>query len=55
MSLNLSPGHEALTRAPIAEDMRVLDHVARDADVRDSAHGKLAVERLWEACQVPDY
>ncbi|MGY3389359.1 ATP-dependent RNA helicase SUPV3L1/SUV3 [Bradyrhizobium sp. USDA 3311] len=55
VSLNLSPGHEALTRAPIAEDMRVLDHVARDADVRDSAHGKLAVERLWEACQVPDY
>ncbi|MDA9508442.1 helicase [Bradyrhizobium sp. CCBAU 11386] len=55
VSLNLSPGHEALTRAPIAEDMRVLDHVARDADVRDTAHGKLAVERLWEACQVPDY
>ncbi|SFJ99868.1 helicase-related protein [Bradyrhizobium sp. cf659] len=55
VSLNLSPGHEVLTRAPIAEDMRVLDHVARDADVRDTAHGKLAVERLWEACQVPDY
>ncbi|WGD53005.1 helicase-related protein [Bradyrhizobium sp. CB1650] len=55
VSLNLAPGHEALTRAPIAEDMRVLDHAARDAEVRDIAHGKLAVERLWEACQVPDY
>ena len=55
VSLNLSPGHEALTRAPIAEDMRVLDHAARDVEVRDIAHGKAAVERLWDACQVPDY
>ncbi|MCP3404655.1 helicase-related protein [Bradyrhizobium sp. CCGB01] len=55
VSLNLAPGHEALTRAPIAEDMRVLDHAARDVEVRDVAHGKAAVERLWEACQVPDY
>ncbi|SEM84027.1 helicase-related protein [Bradyrhizobium sp. OK095] len=55
VSLNQSPGHEALTRAPIAEDMRVLEHAARDAEVRDVAHGKDAVERLWEACQVPDY
>lgn len=55
VSLNLSPGHETLTRAPIAEDMRVLDHAARDVEVRDVAHGKAAVERLWEACQVPDY
>ena len=55
VSLNLAPGHEGLTRAPIAEDMRVLDHAARDGDVRDKAHGKAAVERLWEACQVPDY
>jgi ATP-dependent RNA helicase SUPV3L1/SUV3 len=55
VSLNLAPGHEALTRAPIAEDMRVLDHAARDGEVRDIAHGKGAVERLWDACQVPDY
>jgi ATP-dependent RNA helicase SUPV3L1/SUV3 len=55
VSLALSPGHEALTRAPIAEDMRVLDHVARDADVREMAHGAAAVERLWDACQIPDY
>lgn len=55
VSLNQSPGHEALTRAPVAEDMRVLDHAARDVEVRDIAHGKAAVECLWEACQVPDY
>ncbi len=55
VSLALTPSHEALTRAPIAEDLRVLDHAARDADVRDMAHGAAAVERLWEACQIPDY
>ncbi|HVX76145.1 MAG TPA: helicase-related protein [Bradyrhizobium sp.] len=55
VSLALSPAHETLTRAPVAEDQRVLDHVARDAEVRDVAHGAAAVERLWEACQVPDY
>jgi ATP-dependent RNA helicase SUPV3L1/SUV3 len=55
VSLALSPSHEALTRAPIAEDLRVLDHVARDADIREMAHGAAAVERLWDACQIPDY
>jgi ATP-dependent RNA helicase SUPV3L1/SUV3 len=55
VSLALSPTHEALTRAPIAEDLRVLDHVARDADIREMAHGAAAVERLWDACQIPDY
>jgi ATP-dependent RNA helicase SUPV3L1/SUV3 len=55
VSLALTPTHDALTRAPIAEDLRVLDHAARDADVRDMAHGAAAVERLWDACQIPDY
>jgi ATP-dependent RNA helicase SUPV3L1/SUV3 len=55
VSLALAPGHEALTRAPITEDQRVLDHAARDVEVRDMAHGAAAVERLWEACQIPDY
>jgi ATP-dependent RNA helicase SUPV3L1/SUV3 len=55
VSLALAPSHEALTRAPIAEDLRVLDHAARDADVREMAHGAAAVERLWDACQIPDY
>ena len=55
VSLALAPAHEVLTRAPIAEDLRVLDHVARDADIRETAEGAKAVERLWEACQIPDY
>src|ERR1700760_978991 len=55
VSLALAPAHEALTRAPIGEDLRVLDHAARDAEVRDMAHGEAAVERLWDACQIPDY
>ena len=55
VSLALSPNHEVLTRAPIAEDLRVLDHVARDVDIREMAVGADAVERLWEACQIPDY
>ncbi len=55
VSLALTPNHEVLTRAPIAEDLRVLDHAARDGDVRDMAHGAAAVERLWDACQIPDY
>ncbi|SDO06261.1 helicase-related protein [Afipia sp. GAS231] len=55
VSLAVSPSHEVLTRAPIAEDLRVLDHAARDGDVRDMAHGAKAVERLWDACQIPDY
>ncbi|MBR1124764.1 helicase [Bradyrhizobium lablabi] len=55
VSLALPPNHEALTRAPVAEDQRVLDHAARDGEVRDMAHGKAAVERLWDACAIPDY
>ncbi|UGV25057.1 helicase [Rhodopseudomonas boonkerdii] len=55
VSLAEPPLHEALTRAPIAEDLRVLDHVARDHEVRDIAQGKDAVETLWDACQIPDY
>src|SRR3954465_3681801 len=55
VSLAMAPSHDALTRAPIAEDLRVLDHASRDAEVRDMAHGAAAVERLWDACQIPDY
>src|ERR1700748_588242 len=55
VSLAQTPTHEALTRAPIAEDLRVLDHAARDGDVREMAVGAAAIERLWDACQIPDY
>lgn len=55
VSLSLVPNHEALTRAPLSEDQRVLDHASRDPDVRDMAVGAAAVERLWDACLIPDY
>src|ERR1700741_260352 len=45
VSLSLPPNHEALTRAPIAEDMRVFDHAARDGEVRELAHCDKALER----------
>jgi ATP-dependent RNA helicase SUPV3L1/SUV3 len=55
VSLALPPQHDVLTRAPVAEDQRVLDHASRDGEVRDMAHGAAAVERLWDACAIPDY
>ena len=55
VSLAAAPEHEALTRAPLGEDQRVLDHASRDPDVRDMAVSADAVEKLWEACLVPDY
>jgi len=54
-SLAMAPREEGLTRAPIAEDILVLEHAARDEDVRTVARNPAAVERLWDACQVPDY
>jgi ATP-dependent RNA helicase SUPV3L1/SUV3 len=54
-SLAALPQEEGLTRAPVAEDILVLEHAAREEAIRGLARGRAAVERLWEACQVPDY
>ena len=54
-SLAETPKENGLTRAPITEDILVLEHAARDSHVRDVARAPDAVERLWEVCQVPDY
>ena len=54
-SLAETPRESGLTRAPIAEDILVLDHAGRDDDIRALASTRAAVERLWEVCQVPDY
>src|SRR6476661_4469837 len=54
-SLAETPKENGLTRAPIAEDILVLDHAARDDDIRALAQTRAAVERLWDVCQVPDY
>jgi ATP-dependent RNA helicase SUPV3L1/SUV3 len=54
-SLAETPTQTGLTRAPIGEDILVLEHAARDDDVRAVAKDAAAIERLWEVCQVPDY
>jgi ATP-dependent RNA helicase SUPV3L1/SUV3 len=54
-SLAATPTEQGLTRAPIGEDIVVLEHAARDDEVRAMAKGRVAIERLWEVCQVPDY
>ena len=54
-SLATMPVESGLTRAPIAEDILVLEHAARDEEIRGMASTRDAVERLWDVCQVPDY
>src|SRR5262249_17113008 len=44
-TLGMTPAENGLTRAPIAEDILVLDHAARDEDVRGIATTRAAVER----------
>ncbi|HEY1153215.1 MAG TPA: helicase-related protein, partial [Pseudolabrys sp.] len=54
-SLALVPDEQGLTRAPVGEDILVLDHAARDDDTRALARHKADIARLWDVCQVPDY
>src|SRR5712672_240151 len=51
-SLAETPKESGLTRAPVAEDILVLEHAVRDDDVRALAQTRDAIERLWEVCQV---
>jgi ATP-dependent RNA helicase SUPV3L1/SUV3 len=54
-SLAETPKENCLSRAPIAEDIMVLEHAGRDDQIRSLATTREAVERLWDACQIPDY
>ncbi len=54
-TLAAPPTESALARAPVAEDILVLDHAARDDDVRGATRTSADVERLWDVCQLPDY
>jgi ATP-dependent RNA helicase SUPV3L1/SUV3 len=54
-SLATTPNEQGLTRAPTGEDILVLEHAARDEDVRKLACNPTAIARLWDVCQVPDY
>ena len=50
-----APKEAPLARAPVAEDILVLDHAAREDAVRGATRTRDDVERLWEVCQIPDY
>jgi ATP-dependent RNA helicase SUPV3L1/SUV3 len=54
-TLAAPPSESALARAPVAEDILVLDHAARDDEVRALTRTGADVERLWDVCQLPDY
>ena len=54
-TLAMAPTETAMGRAPVAEDILVLDHAARDAEVRNMIGTRADVERLWDVCQLPDY
>ena len=54
-SLAMLPAHPPLTRAPVAEDILVFEHAARDEEVRALADSRAAIARLWDVCQIPDY
>src|SRR6202034_2585895 len=54
-TLAVVPTENTLTRAPVADDILVLEHAARDEDVRAMTRTRTDVERLWDVCQVPDY
>ena len=54
-SLEILPASPGLSRAPVAEDQKVLEAAARDEQVRRHTKTRADVERLWDVCQIPDY
>ncbi len=54
-SLAAVPKESVLARAPVAEDILVLEHAAREHEVRVMVGTPADVERLWDVCQIPDY
>jgi ATP-dependent RNA helicase SUPV3L1/SUV3 len=54
-SLDAPPPIAGLTRALPAVDQQALEHLSRYPDVRDLATTPERVQKLWEACALPDY
>ncbi|WP_037418331.1 helicase-related protein, partial [Sinorhizobium sp. CCBAU 05631] len=54
-SLEAAPAVSGLTRALPAVDQQALEHLARYPEVVDVATTAERVEKLWEACALPDY
>lgn len=55
LSLEAAPPITGLTRALPAVDQQALEHLSRYPDVRDLATTPERVQKLWEACALPDY
>ncbi len=54
-SLDVLPDRAGLTRAPLSEDILVLEIASRDTEVQKQTKTRADVQRLWDVCQVPDY
>ncbi len=54
-SLEAAPAVSGLTRALPAVDQQALEHLARYPEIIDVATTSERVEKLWEACALPDY
>ncbi|AYG67861.1 MULTISPECIES: helicase-related protein [unclassified Rhizobium] len=54
-SLEGSPRVQGLTRALPAVDQQALEYLSRDLEIVDLASNPARVEKLWEACALPDY
>ena len=54
-SLDAAPPIGGLTRALPAVDQQALEHLSRYPDIRELATTPERVEKLWEACALPDY
>ncbi len=54
-SLSVIPREEGLTRAPIANDLQVLERAAKDPEIVALANTPDAIRKLWAVCQIPDY
>ncbi|MCO4052582.1 MAG: helicase [Bosea sp.] len=54
-ALAVLPNEAGLSKALAADDEIALEIVSADPELRNLANGREAVQRLWDACQVPDY
>jgi ATP-dependent RNA helicase SUPV3L1/SUV3 len=54
-SLDAVPRISGLTRALPAVDQQALEQLSRYPEIIDQATGAQRVEKLWEACALPDY
>ncbi|UIK05195.1 helicase-related protein [Neorhizobium galegae] len=54
-SLDASPTLQGLTRALPATDSQAFDYLSRYPEIKDVATTPQRVEKLWEACALPDY